>query len=154
MAFDSGDINCRASIARGDADDNPHIVFRRSGGGRNKSTAYTRWTGVDWQAHSYPAAPHHEHHSDLSVTAAKTVRVLSAVVRPDGKRGVVQSDSDDGGVTWSDRDIVVSNYDWNISSLVTDAHPEGQFILLERTPGTASSRVYLWGEGGFVARAK
>ena len=155
LVFQSGDIDCRASIARGDDDDHPHIVFRREGGGRGKSIAYLRWTGDQWQAHSFPAASDHNHQSDLRVTSAEEVEVVSAVTRSNGKPTVVRSVSSDGGKTWNDDVLVSGEHGWHISSLVSAAHPDGQFIFLEaQPPGGASSRVYLWGEKGFVPRAR
>jgi hypothetical protein len=153
LVFDSGGERCNHCVCKTDSRGNPHVLFRYGPTGR---VHHTRWEDGAWTVPVGITDTLNRQDGDMILESSGGIRVIMHGDREGGGGEVAWWRSDDGGVSWSQEQVVLESdrMRYHLSALVHDAHPEGQIVIYEIDPEATDEyrKLYLWGNGGIVQR--
>jgi len=153
LVYNSGTKNTRREVCSVDANGNPSITFRLDKSGYE--LYYTRWDGSEWISPVRPDASA-SFSADMIFKSPGEIDMLIS-----GKDGGINNiswlHSIDAGHSWTKGRTLISSDQakYGMSSSIRNAHPDGQYVFWEKdltNPLNLYSKLYLWGESGFVTR--
>jgi len=153
LVYNSGTTNTRREVSGVDTNGNPSVTFRLESSGYE--LYYTRWNGLNWET---PVRPDRsaENSAGLMFKSPSEIDML-IYGKVNGIGNISWWRSDNTGLSWTKDQTLLSSgtAKHGMSSRTRNAHPDGQFVFYEKDltdPDNLYSKMYLWGESGFVTR--
>ncbi|MBD1388665.1 BNR-4 repeat-containing protein [Neiella sp. HB171785] len=159
LAMDTGDQWTFNGSTYLDHQGHPHLAMnvgvdlgQKTGG--PKQTRHIRWDGETWQGgNSVNGKVTGMSRGDFVLDPNDGITYFLADA--EGKQGVIAKwNSKDGGKTFSKQKELLrsSNGEFSITSIIKNAHPDGQVLVAEKLRGNPDRRIYLVGDNGPIAR--
>jgi len=153
LVYDSGTKNTRREVCSIDANGNPSVTFRLDESGYE--LYYTRWNGSAWVSPVRPDASA-SNSADMIFKSPGEIDMLISG-KDSGINNISWWHTSNTGLSWTKGRTLISSdkAKYGMSSRIRNAHPDGQYVFYEKDltdPNNLYSKLYLWGESGFVTR--